>query len=327
LSFADNDPQKWGAKVDGLPVCSRREAVDRWGGSAAFVVTVYNGAPVREQLRMDGCSAVVPAAYLCYKHAETFLPLGGISRAECTLNHATDIRCAAKVWGDEWSRNLFLSQLRFRLTLDSSVLPAHSPPAETYFPPEIASKGDDLFVDCGAFDGDSVEAFLSRDLHGGARAIAIEPDPSNFASLAKRLERRGWTGRVSTHNVAVSSEPGSARFHATASAGSALGVGGELSVPSVRLDDLLAEAPVSYLKMDIEGAEQDALRGAVGVLKARRPVLAICLYHKPEDLWEIPLFVDSLGCGYKLLLRAYAEDCWELVLYAIPPEREVSHGG
>jgi hypothetical protein len=50
-------------------------------------------------------------------------------------------------------------------------------------------------------------------------------------------------------------------------------------------------------------------------------VLSVCLYHRPADLWEIPLFLRSLGDHYRLFLRRYAEDCWELVCYAIPEER------
>jgi hypothetical protein len=63
------------------------------------------------------------------------------------------------------------------------------------------------------------------------------------------------------------------------------------------------------------------LRGARDVIKRHRPVLAVCLYHKQEHLWQIPLLLQSLTTDYRLFLRRYSDDCWELVGYAVPEER------
>ncbi len=326
LAFADNDPRKWGGKVNGLSVCSRAEAVRRWGDRATFVVTIYHGTQVRNQLRDEGCAVVVPTSYLYWKYADTFLPFGGISWAEETLNHADEIRNAASLWADAHSQRVFTSQLQLRTSLDYSILPPPSPVEETYFPPEIVLRSNELFVDCGAFDGDSIEAFMARDTDGTGRAIAIEPDPTNCSALRYRVECRGWEERVAIHNVAASSKSGELRFDAIGSAGSAVSESGSMTAPCKKLDDLLAHEPVTFIKMDIEGAELDALKGASHTIKTQRPVLAICLYHKPEDLWQIPIYVDSLGCGYKLYLRAHAGECWELVMYAVPADREMLVG-
>jgi hypothetical protein len=73
--------------------------------------------------------------------------------------------------------------------------------------------------------------------------------------------------------------------------------------------------------MDVEGFELPALKGASNRLKADSPVLAISLYHHASDIWSIPNFLKELVPAYNLYLRRYAEDCWELTLYAVPAAR------
>lgn len=72
------------------------------------------------------------------------------------------------------------------------------------------------------------------------------------------------------------------------------------------------------IKMDIEGSEMNALKGAEISITKYHPILAVCVYHKKEDLITIPQYIKSLYAGYKLYLRAYSRYCRELVLYAIP---------
>jgi hypothetical protein len=77
------------------------------------------------------------------------------------------------------------------------------------------------------------------------------------------------------------------------------------------------------MKFDIEGAEIEALRGARKILTADSPVLAVCAYHKSEHLYEIPLLIHAIQPDYRLFLRRYAEGAFELVWYAVPPNRLV----
>ena len=87
---------------------------------------------------------------------------------------------------------------------------------------------------------------------------------------------------------------------------------------AVALDDVLPSAAVTDLKMDIEGAELDALHGAERTIRRTRPRLAICVYHRAEHLWEIPLFVRDLGLGYDFYLRSHGRYGFDVVMYAVP---------
>ena len=89
----------------------------------------------------------------------------------------------------------------------------------------------------------------------------------------------------------------------------------------VRLDDALAGAEVSFIKMDVEGAELDALEGARAIITSQRPVLALSAYHRQDHLWRIPQMIRGMSDDYHLVLRAHRLDGWETVCYAIPEER------
>jgi FkbM family methyltransferase len=323
LAFADNAPATWSSSLEAIPVLSPSDAVGRFRGRALFVTTVYTSGPVRRQLAGLGLPFVTFPA-LAYRFAPTLLPHGALDLPHATVREAEEVRRAAAVWADEESRTEYVAQLSFRMDLDSDSLPPHLPPRETYFPADlVALREDETFVDCGAYDGDTVAAFLAHRPAFTGRIVAFEPDPATFGRLTTYLDRLtagGFHGRAEARPFAVGETRGRIRFDATGTAASSVGTG-TAEVECAPLDELLAGEKPTYIKMDLEGAELSALRGARGLLMDAAPVLAICLYHRPEDLWRIPLFLADLPVGYRLFLRRYSDDCWEQICYAIPKGR------
>ena len=88
-----------------------------------------------------------------------------------------------------------------------------------------------------------------------------------------------------------------------------------ITVNTVALDDFLSEKP-TLIKMDIEGFELDALKGAQNIIRSYKPKLAICIYHKPEDIFEIIHYIRSLEPQYKFKVKHHSGCIWETVLYA-----------
>ena len=314
LAVVDSDSRRWGEMLDGTVIVSPEFAIANWGDKAAFVVAVSQGSALRRQLRRQGCRAVVPYPHLWWRFPKTFLPLHGICRPETTIANCENIRKVERRWADRASREAYRAQINWRISLDYRVLRKPTPAEDTYFIPEIDLGEDERFVDVGAYDGDTLREFFRRVPRG--RAIALEPDPRNWDALVANTDER-----TTLHRIAAASQRGDMAFRADGTAGAALCKDGEIEVRAERLDDLLADEAPTFLKFDVEGAELDALKGAEGTIRKHRPTLEVCLYHKPEDLWEIPLFVASLRLDYRLLFRAHAEECWETVLYAIPAER------
>jgi len=88
----------------------------------------------------------------------------------------------------------------------------------------------------------------------------------------------------------------------------------------VPLQELVTEgAATVYLKYDVEGAEREALKGAEDLIRRAQPILAVSVYHKPADLWELPLYMKSLNPGYELFLRTQGEDGMDAICFAVPP--------
>ena len=88
-------------------------------------------------------------------------------------------------------------------------------------------------------------------------------------------------------------------------------------VQVVTLDDYVYDEKPTFIKMDIEGAEMEALIGARRIIQTYKPKLAVCLYHKPQDLFEIPIYIKSLNEDYRLYIRQYANSRYETVCYAL----------
>jgi FkbM family methyltransferase len=186
-------------------------------------------------------------------------------------------------------------------------------------------RDDEVFVDCGAFDGDTIRAMVESRLTGFRSIVALEPDPANFTALRKYVDRLPEeTGqKIALHEAAVAARSGTLCFQASGTASSTASPAGAITVNCVALDELLADASPSFIKMDIEGGEIDALEGSRRTIERSRPVLAISVYHRQDHLWRIPLLLRSMCEEYGYYLRPHDEETWDLVCYAVPSERLV----
>jgi FkbM family methyltransferase len=319
LSFVDNNPNLWDSNVEGLKVISLQSAADRFGSSAVFIITVFNSSPVWEQLSRLGLK-IASFAALAWHYPQTMLPYWAIEYPKKIFEQAEDVRKAFTMWADEISQCEFLGLLNWFSTLDPKVLPPHLQRKDIYFPDELISpRTDEILIDCGAFDGDSLGDFLKRRNGNFSQIIAIEPDPINCKALHARVASlpSGMQDRITIIQKAIGSRQKMVNFSITGTVGSSIGGGSNL-VNCDPLDDILVDIVPTFIKMDIEGAEREALLGARRVLKEHTPALAICLYHAQEYLWQIPLLIQSFSDQYSFYLRRYADECWETVCYAVP---------
>ena len=198
-------------------------------------------------------------------------------------------------------------------------LPA-ADPKNQYFPDGVVSLNDhEVFLDAGAYDGDTLLEFLERAAYKFDKYIALEPDPGNRLKLEKQVESLK-TNKVVIFPFAVGPENCTLTFNATGGPGAGISANGdgEIEVECVRIDDKFLDAGISYMKFDIEGAELGALVGADETIARSKPKIAVCLYHLPDDPWSIPLHLKSKFPFYKFFVRTHHLDGFEFVLYAIP---------
>jgi len=324
IAFSDNNPETWGLIIDGIPVLPPEEAVARYGRNTSFIVAIYNGNSARRQLNTLGCSYVVHVRALFHAQPELFSH-GGLADPEVIFAEKDQVQAGLKAWADEYSRSEYLDQLGWRLDANTPLPGRHSPVDLRYHEPAIYRPlANEIYVDCGAYDGDSLQDFLNQANGEGVRYIGYEPDPDNFKRLRAYVDSLPPTtrSRITLFNQAVGVVFQSSGFAATATAGSRLSETGDCFVDCTTLDGSLAGIAPTLIKMDVEGNENNVLLGAWETIRQHRPLLVVCLYHRPEDLWLLPLTIKSILPEYALHLRRYAEDCWELVCYAVPPQRK-----
>ena len=332
LAFADNDTGRQGRSIEGIQVLSPGLAAQRFGTRAAFVVTIWGaGSPhryahSRTQLLSLGCNCVLPFTFLYWKYATTFLPYYLQDLPSRVLESRHDVVQALELWEDDASRAEYISQVAFRLTGDFDQL-GQAVGHPQYFPSDLFDwQPGEVFVDGGAYDGDTV-AELSR-LHGDRfkHVLAIEPDPDNFLRLTRRIESlpEAVRDKVRCERIALGSRETFLGLDARGTAASSTSStvqDGHPSVRAVPLDSLCREAAPTIVKLDIEGAEPDALNGARCTIVEKGPVLAVCVYHRQSHLWALPLSIREWRDDYAFFLRPHNEEGWDLVCYAVPRHR------
>lgn len=324
LAFTDNNHKLWGKEVSGLRVLSPDEAAKVHGETACFVVTIYQGSTVRRQLASLGCSRVAPFAPLLWKYCDIFIPQSGIELPHPLVEQCEAIRACHAILADDKSRRELREQVAWRYWLDYSAL---SPPLDgqdTYFPLDLLSPlKDEVFVDCGSFEGDSLPSFVSHWEGGFQHIFALEPDSRSRSALVANAKTIGVADRVTVMPYAIGGQSGTVSFASMGTVTSHIVKETEQasSVECKRLDEISWRFLPTYIKMDIEGAEPEAVIGATRLLRQHHPVLALCTYHRSEHLWQIPNLIQSIAPEYNLFLRRYAEECWEGVCYAIPSDR------
>lgn len=177
----------------------------------------------------------------------------------------------------------------------------------------------EIFVDAGGFDGLTTKGFLNWCNRKGY-SYCFEADNTNLLSVEYRLTEDMEYCEIVPK--AVWSQSCYLSMCMKGNCASAVikdsGSNNIQRVEAVALDDYLGDKPVTYIKMDVEGAELEVIKGAKNIIMRQHPRLAVSIYHKIEDIWEIPTLILEYYSGYQLYLRHYSFSYYDTVLYAIP---------
>ena len=178
----------------------------------------------------------------------------------------------------------------------------------------------DVVLDLGAYKGESA-VWLARQVGPSGLVLAFEPNPAARAFLARNVARAAnvGIGQIQILAVAVGKSPRRANFISTAESCSRLDAGGDTTVDVTTLDDVVSErrlTTVDFIKMDIEGGEVDALKGARQTIIQHAPRLAISVYHLARDLPDIVAFIRELQPDYRLFLSHKSPGLCETMLFA-----------
>jgi len=295
------------------PTASFEEVFSHIGKPVVIVLGFLSRSSIDAKIsRLDRGEGRVLKCYdfgFPYPCGPAFIDNGFVQR------HEQELQVVYNLLEDDLSRKVMVAFLRSKILND----PAHLGEVFTerqYFPEDIFCFSDhEVVVDGGAFTGDTLLRYLHEARPCFASYHAFEPDAKNWMVLQQTVKE---LGAKNVHLVHKGLLDRAASLHfATGGSTSRLQESGSLIVETVALDEAVPNA--SFIKLDIEGCEAQALAGARRTIQTNKPKLAICVYHSCQDIFEIPLLVKRLHPGYRIFLRTHdREASRECVLYATP---------
>jgi FkbM family methyltransferase len=315
--FLDNNSKAWGTTVIDTPVHGMDETANR--ALPIIIGTTRFPFTLGRQANQAGFPHVLPYSVMTLIDSKLFPPEIPYIRVfddlvESRARYLTDYLN----YGDDRSRRVLDRLLLYRTTFQvEHVQDVFDPEIDQYFDKDVMRlSGDEVFVDAGGFDGATTLEFIKR-CGGRYRQIYyFEPDDR----LMRRSREDTLAGREAIEYCAA----GAFSFDGTASFCSTGTVNGSISTDAqgdiqinVRQIDSVVKVPPTFIKMDIEGAEYEALKGARRQIAAHAPKLAVAVYHQGPDIWRLSSLIRDLHPEYRLYLRHYTEGGLETVLYAI----------
>jgi len=231
--------------------------------------------------------------------------------------HREDLLAGLRLWSDDFSRKVYVDLIELRLTGNLQLL-RDPDPKHQYFPADLPAIPQPIrMVDGGAYVGDTLRSLLDHNFSFDAVA-AFEPDPANYQQLRQFAdEHQHQLGTRTLLPCGLGSQTASCAFATGRGGGSVIIPEGSLHIQVVALDDVLPSFNPTFIKLDIEGAEPAALRGAAGTIRRSQPKLAVCVYHEPDHLWKIPILMRELLPTHLLALRYHQFNGFDVVAYAL----------
>lgn len=225
---------------------------------------------------------------------------------------------------DEISKETMENVIKGRVSGDLAYFRRCKKPDQYYIDELFNSNWAGVFLDVGASIGDTLETLADKTKDLFEKVYCFEPSKDACAILSEKAKRYG--NRVKLINKGAWDKEETLEFHEDAEHGASRIVGKEeentVRVQVNRLDAMVEESDrVVHIKMDIEGAEKQALKGAEKIIKRDKPMLAICAYHLNDDFLEIPRLIREMVPEYKFYLRHHNVAGTETVIYAIIKER------
>lgn len=303
--------------LDGYPTIRFETVLEKFAIKDCIIVL---SAPGSEQQILKQVLEVFPREQV-YTFAITRYGIGEENEADATKQFFVQNRSFLldlyNHLGDDFSRKVFCHVFLGRVAADKNIF-SQVQTGDFYYPPEIIRwKENEVLVELGANNGDTLKDFIAR-CPGFKKVYCFEPDSACLSAL--NMISNLYPNRINIiPKIAWNKECKLSFYNNNGDGSSAVTentMEGHASLPASSVD-IEVKDQVTFMKMDIEGAELKALQGAERTIKSFKPKLAISVYHKRNDLVDIPQYLQSIHSDYKFFLRHHGVDDTDTVLYAI----------
>lgn len=306
--FCDNNKQKEGTLFRNTIIQLPERLVEE-KDSVVILITSVHEAEIRQQLKNLYIVEDVYSHHLL-RDSDKIIKESSQIDDEKTME-------VYNLLQDERSRYVYQQILKNRkhkkLTFPLDIIDT-----DQYFVDDIFKYSkEEVFVDAGVLDGYTSFEFIKKVHAQFKRIYAFEPDGISCNKLAQILksQEKEIYEKIILIPKGLYDCNGVLKFHTLGNGFSFINEDGNTQIPVTKLDDCVSEQ-ITFIKMDIEGAEKCALLGAKEIIQRDKPKLAICIYHNVADLWEIPLLIKEFVPEYKFYIRHHTNLFYETVLYA-----------
>lgn len=312
--FCDNNQNKWGKMIIDNTLCLSLDQLKEIGDNAIVIITVFTDNDIYDQLKNIGLKEVYDKGFELF----TLLEDEMLEYSEEELMKR--VRILFSMLEDETSKKIAYYKIYPMLANRQELQQLKYTKLASfpqYFPSDLISlSNEESFVDCGAFDGDTFRDFYKHVDGEYSRYYGFEPDKDFYLKVCRECKESDRRNKVI--NKGLSDEKGELSFITEGNSFGGIRVGeeGSLKIEVTTIDNEITEE-ITFIKMDIEGSELDALKGGKEIIKKYKPKLAISVYHKNNDLFEIPTYIKGLNESYKLYLRHHSLAFSDTVLYAL----------
>ena len=328
VCITDNNEKLWNTKFKDLDILSPTTALTKFP-DAIIIFSIWSesiGYPYEEinnQLNKVRKCILISFLDLYWTFPSYFLPYWRCELPSKTIEQFELVLSVFNIFSDDYSKQEYVNQIDWRINGNFECI---SKPLDQiqYFSNDLFSIiQNEIFLDCGAYDGDTLKSFLQFTNNSFSNYYAFEPDPSNFNKLVdfnKSLPLE-ISNKIVLENIAIGSKNEKIFFQSDSSIQSYVSEEGNIEIISKTIDSLSLSP--TFIKMDVEGFETDIIFGAMNTISIFKPIIAISIYHKYDHLWRLPLALNALNKDYDFYLRNYSQTGWELVCYAIPKTRNI----
>lgn len=326
VAFCDNCETKWNTTIENLEVLNYRQIKEKYKDDVVFLICSDWKGEIEEQLTKLGekDNICIPSIQLMASYTVVFMQ----NTWEKSNKEEFDrlIYNTSELLDDDESKRVLFARADFIKTTDWRCIESININKPQYFLNDFYELSDkEIYIDLGAYIGDTVFRFIDK--VGGKdkykKIIAFEPDKKTYKTLEDNIKKNNlknvdiynlgsWNRKDILSFTSGSNANINASAHIVKSKESE--IFNEIHVEA--LDNLFIDVPITFIKMDIEGAEKESLFGAKKIIQKYKPKLAICVYHKWEDIYEIPKIIKSFVPEYKIYLRHHSKNLSETVCYA-----------
>ncbi len=316
IGFTDSYSE--GGEFAGYPIYSA-DKINELGGIVLYISTrnvdfITDILYKVEELQLSNVKVVCKGHVARAKEYDLEHMRSEVEREKAEISYVRDMLA------DDKSIKTFDLLIKYRITNERKyLLEAFDNSHSQYFPKDgiLCHKNDEVFVDAGGYDGWTTIGFANWAGKQYKGAYILEADDTMF-NVCRELISMKHIPNTKIVKKAVYSKSGSVTFdNNNFDSGSGMISGDEgVEVECISIDELLNGAEATFIKMDIEGSEMNALYGAEKTISKYRPKLAISIYHWDNDLWKIPLYLMKKYPFYKFYIRHYTKISTETVLYA-----------